>query len=241
MNQIFSHAITRRSLALWVSIIQQLFDAIQLLQDIRKHLVSPLPKDCRLTVRSPYPWPSRATELCPLGHPRCLLFSHAPQLGALYLSLLHSETLSMYALLCAPSSVSHRRNFQAALDRKKNPPALQSQARRRHTVSEIQPRLWNHASHAHVVFMRAVMAARVISRLRILVENNSNGGKVVDPRPRCGSAFCAYALLSSPLVVRNLSVVSLLAYRSLFLCRYPFRRALITRARSRTRGERVKE
>ena len=147
----------------------------------------------------------------------------------------------MYALFCAPSSVSHHRNFQAAVQKKKNPPAFQRQARRRHTAADIQPRLWSSASHARVVFMRAATAVRMISRLRILAANNSNSGKVVDPRPRCGSAFCAYALLNSPLVVGNFSAVSLLAYRSLYLCRSPFRHALIMSARSRTRGERVKE
>jgi len=74
---ISSHAITRRSLALWVPIIQQLLDVIQPLQDVREHLVSPLPKDCRLTVRSPYP-----------GHREILKFLIQAILDACYSAML---------------------------------------------------------------------------------------------------------------------------------------------------------
>ena len=116
-------------------------------------------------------------------------------------------------MLCLRSvfCLSHRRNFQAVLHRKKKPLVLQRQVIRRHTAGEIQPQLRSNVPRARVVFMRAATATLVITRLRILAAKSSNSGRVVGPRPRCGSAFCAYALLDSPLVVRSFSVVSLLA------------------------------
>ena len=141
-----------------------------------------------------------------------------------------------YTVFC----LSHNRNFQAGLHKTKKPLALQRQARRRHTAADIQPRHWsNNTSHARVVFMRAAMATRAITRLRILVANSANSGRVVDPRPspRCGSAFCAYELLNSPLVVRNFSVLSFLTDQSLYLCRSPFQHVLRTSTRSRTPKE----
>ena len=116
----------------------------------------------------------------------------------------------MYALPCTPSSVSLTiAMFQAVYYKtRKNPLALQRQARRRHTAAEIQPRPWNNTSRARVMFVRAAMATRAVARLRILAANSANTGRVVDPRPRCGSAFCVYELLNSPLVVRSFFVVS---------------------------------
>jgi hypothetical protein len=92
-------------------------------------------------------------------------------------------------------------NLQA-LSEKKKPPASQKQ--RRHSDAEIQPWLKPHDSRSRMMFKRAATTTRVIIRLRILSSNRSNSGKVAPtPRPRCGSSFCAYELLSSPLVVRS--------------------------------------
>jgi len=109
--------------------------------------------------------------------------------------LLHLEHYTCHCFI--------RKRSQSVYHKTKNPLALQRQARRRHTAAEIQPRLWSNTSRARVMFMRAAMATRAVTRLRILAANSAKSGKVrlVDPRPRCGSAFCAYELLNSPLVI----------------------------------------
>src|SRR6266403_1155482 len=87
----------RRSLTVWVSLVQQLCDTNKFSQDIRKHLVNPLPGDCRMTVRFFIPLTIESLLESSIGYPRHLQFWYAPQLGALRLPLLHTQALSMYA------------------------------------------------------------------------------------------------------------------------------------------------
>jgi hypothetical protein len=70
-------------------------------------------------------------------------------------------------------------------------------------------------AHLRLAFKRAATVTRVVIRLKFLVANKPKSVKGVDgpptPRPRCGSCFCLYELLSSPLVVRNFFTVTKLS------------------------------
>jgi hypothetical protein len=147
----------------------------------------------------------------------------------------------MYALHPVSLCASHPPNLQALSEGKKRPTASQKQ--RRHSNTEIRPWLRHNDSRSRVMFKRAATTTRVITRLRMLSANKSNSGKVAPtPRPRCGSSFCAYELLSSPLVVRSLfPVVELFIDWSLYWCRSPCRHALTMSARLRTPEEKGKE
>jgi hypothetical protein len=132
--------------------------------------------------------------------------------------------------------LSHRRDFQAVSHRKKNPPASKRQPKRRNTAADIQPRHLSNASHARGAFKRAIIVTLAAIRLQTLAANSADSGRGrrVEPRPRCGGAFCKYELLNRPVVVSNFSVVSLPTDRPLYMCRSPFRHAPSTSAPSRT-------
>jgi hypothetical protein len=126
----------------------------------------------------------------------------------------YADALNVCPAMNSTLRLSHSPDLQAVSEAKKvklpaseakkaKPPA--SQKRRRHSGAEMRPWLRRSDSHFRALFRRAALIARVITRLRMLTANNSNNDKVVpSPRPRCGSSFCAYELLSSPLVVRGI-------------------------------------
>jgi hypothetical protein len=133
-----------------------------------------------------------ALNVCPAMN-STLRLSHSPDLQAV------SEAKKVKL----PASEVKKVKLPASEAKKAKPPA--SQKRRRHSEAEMRPWLRRSDSHFRALFRRAALIARVITRLRMLTANNSNNDKVVpSPRPRCGSSFCAYELLSSPLVVRGI-------------------------------------
>jgi hypothetical protein len=83
--------------------------------------------------------------------------------------------------------------------------------KRRHSEAALQPRVMRNDSHLRTVFKRAATIARVVIRLKSLVANKPKSVQDTDgtptPRPRCGSCFCIYELLNSPLVVRSFFTV----------------------------------
>jgi hypothetical protein len=185
-----------------VPLIQQLFGTIQLRQDVRKHLVTPLPKDCRLAVRFLSHWLSRSTQLAPR---LSLMPAIRPCFSTWSIILATASYAGVLNVCSAPYSalrLSHLPNLQAFTEGQRKSQAWPKQ--RRHSITEIRPWLRHNDSHFRRAFRRAAIITRVITRLRVLTANSSNSGKVVPtPRPRCGSSFCAYELLSSPLVARS--------------------------------------
>lgn len=125
---------------------------------------------------------------------------------------------------------------QAFSERKKIPPTNNKEVKRRHSEAALRPWVMRNDSHLRSVFKRAATIARVVIRLKSLVANKPKSVHDVDgpptPRPRCGSCFCLYELLNSPLVVRSLfSVPKLPIDRSPCRCRSLYQRALSTKTR----------
>ena len=195
----------RRSLTAWASLVQQLCDTNRFSQDIRKHLVNPLPGDCRMTVRFFYT--TRHRELARIFYrlsstPAILVCSStwsitiatASYAGALNVRLSPAFTLHL----------SHPLNPQASSERQK-PLTPHNAGKRRHSESALQPWVMREKSHLRSAFKRAVTITRVIIRLKSLVANKPKSVRKAHgpptPRPRCGSCFCIYELLNSPLVI----------------------------------------
>lgn len=119
-----------------------------------------------------------------------------------------SVCLSLYFTL----HPSHAPDLQAVLERKKEPLTPYNAGKRRHSVAALQPWVVRNNPHLRSAFKRAATITRVVVRLKSLVANkqksvrNSYGPPT--PRPRCGSCFCVYELLNSPLVVRRFFLVA---------------------------------
>jgi len=134
---------------------------------------------------------------------------------------------------------SHPPDLQAVSVRKKKPPALHNAGKRRHSDAALQPWVMRNNPHLRSAFKRAATITRVVVRLKSLVANKPksvrNAYKPPTPRCRCGSCFCIYELLSSPLVVRHFHLVAKLPVdQSSHRCRSPSLHALSTRKRGKT-------
>ena len=101
--------------------------------------------------------------------------------------------------------LSHPPDLQAFSERKKNPLTPHNAGKRRHSDAALQPWVMRNNSHFRSAFKRAATVTRVLVRLKSLVGKNPKSVRKVygppTPRPRCGSCFCMYELLNSPLVV----------------------------------------
>ncbi|KAN0118334.1 Caspase domain containing protein [Russula decolorans] len=138
--------------------------------DIRKHLVDPLPRDCRLTA---------ILDACYSG---------------MLLNLEHYDC-----------HYFRRRRSQSVSERKKKPLTSYNAGKRRHSDAALQPWVMRNNPHLRSAFKRAATITRVVVRLKFLVANKSKSARNAcgPPTPRCccGSCFCIYELLSSPLVI----------------------------------------
>jgi hypothetical protein len=141
---------------------------------------------------------------------------------------------------------SHPPDLQAVSERKKKPLTPHNAGRRRHSDAELQPCAMRNNPHLRSAFKRAATITRVVVRLKSLVAKKPksvrNAYGPPTPRPRCGSCFCIYELLSSPLVVRRFFLVAKLPVdQSSHRCRSPSQHALSTRTRGKTAKEKAKE
>ena len=100
---------------------------------------------------------------------------------------------------------SHPPNLQASSARKRKPLTPHNAGKRRHSDAALQPWVMRNNPHLRSAFKRAAIITRVVVRLKFLVANKPKKvRKAYDPPtpcPRCGSCFCIYELLNSPLVV----------------------------------------
>jgi hypothetical protein len=131
---------------------------------------------------------------------------------------------------------SHPPDLQAVSERKKKPETPYNAGKRRHSDAALRPWVMRNNPHLRSAFKRAATIARVVVRLKSLVANKSKSARnAYGPRCRCGSCFCIYELLSSPLVVRRFFLVAKLSVdQSSHWCRYPSQHALSTRTRGKT-------
>ncbi|KAF8492190.1 caspase domain-containing protein [Russula emetica] len=138
--------------------------------DIRKHLVDPLPGDCRLTA---------ILDACYSG------------------MLLKLEHYDCHCFI--------RKRSQSVSEREKKPLTPYNARKRRHSDAALQPWAMRNNPHLRSAFKRAATITRVVVRLKSLVANKPksvrNAYGPPTPRPRCGSCFCTYELLNSPLVI----------------------------------------
>jgi hypothetical protein len=106
---------------------------------------------------------------------------------------------------------SHLPNFQAFSEKRKHL-TPNKPAKRRHSEAALRPWVMRNDAHLRSAFKRAATIARVVIRLKFLVANKPKNLQDVDgpptPRSRCGSCFCIYELLNSPLVVRSFFTVA---------------------------------
>ena len=100
---------------------------------------------------------------------------------------------------------SHPPNPQAYSERKKKHLTPHNAGKRRHSESALQPWVMRDNPHLRSAFKRAATITRVVVRLKSLVANKPKSVRKAHgpptPRPRCGSCFCIYELLNSPLVI----------------------------------------
>ena len=100
---------------------------------------------------------------------------------------------------------SHPLDLQAFSERKKEPLTIHNARKRRHSDAALQPWVKRNIPHLRSAFKRAATVTRAVVRLKYLVANKPrsvrNAYGPPTPRPRCGSCFCKYELLNSPLVV----------------------------------------
>ena len=190
--------------------VQQLYPTVKFPQDIRKHLVDPLPRDCRLTVRL----------LVPLSLSWNLSLHYRPSLTPVIQvcsstwSITIATTSDAGALNVCPSIYftlhpSHPPDLQAVSEREKKPPIPYNAGKRRHSDAALRPWVMRNNPHLRSAFKRAATITRVVVRLKSLVANKRKSARnaapnaygPTTPRGRCGSCFCIYELLSSPLVV----------------------------------------
>jgi hypothetical protein len=153
---------------------------------------------------------------------------------ASYASVLN-VCLSLYFTL----HPSHPSDLQAVSEREKKPLTPYNARKRRHSDAALQPWAMRNNPHLRSAFKRAATITRVVVRLKSLVANKPksvrNAYGPPTPRPRCGSCFCTYELLNSPLVVRHFFLVAKLPVDpSSHRCRSPSQRALSTRTRGKT-------
>jgi hypothetical protein len=115
--------------------------------------------------------------------------------------------LSLYFTLY----LSHPPDLQAVSERKK-PLTPYNAGKRRHSDAALQPWVMRNNPHLRSAFKRAATITRVVVRLKSLVANKPKSVRNTygppTPRPRCGSCFCIYELLNSPLVVRRSFLVA---------------------------------
>ena len=135
--------------------------------------------------------------------------------------------------------VSHPPDFQAVSERKKKPPTPYNAEKRRHSDAALRPWVMRNNPRIRSAFKRAATITRVVVRLKSLVANKPKGSRNTcgppTPRCRCGSCFCTYELLSSPLVVlRFFLVVKFPVDQSSHRCRSPSQHVLSTRTRGKT-------
>ena len=142
---------------------------------------------------------------------------------------------------------SYPLDFQASSERKKKPLTPHNAGKRRHSDAALQPWVMRDNPHLRSAFKRAATVTRVIVRLKSLVANkpkcvrNRDAYVQPTPRPRCGSCFCIYELLNSPIVVRRaFPVAKLPVDQSSYRCRSPSQHALSTRTRGKTAKRRAK-
>ncbi|KAF8469276.1 caspase domain-containing protein [Russula ochroleuca] len=137
--------------------------------DIRKHLVDPLTKGCRMTA---------ILDACYSG------------------MLLNLEHYDCHCFI--------RRRSQSFSEKRKHL-TPNKPAKRRHSEAALRPWVMRNDAHLRSAFKRAATIARVVIRLKFLVANKPKNLQDVDgpptPRSRCGSCFCIYELLNSPLVI----------------------------------------
>lgn len=138
----------------------------------------------------------------------------------------------------APLHLSHFFKFQAFSERRRFLTPNKGM-KRRHSEAALQPWVMRNDAHLRSAFKRAATIARVVIRLKFLVANKPKNVQDVDgpptPRPRCGSCFCLYELLNSPLVVRSFFTVAKSPVgRSPCRCRSPYQHALSTKTRGMT-------
>ena len=143
-----------------------------------------------------------------------------------------------FTLLNITLHPSHPLDLQAFSERKKKPLVPCSARKRRHSDAALQPWVMRNNPHLRSAFKRAATITRVVVRLKFLVANKPkrvrNAYGPPTPRPRCGSCFCIYELLNTPLVVRRFFLVAEMAVdQSSHWCRSPSRHALSTRARGK--------
>ena len=102
---------------------------------------------------------------------------------------------------------SHPPDLQAFSDRKKKPLTPHNAQKRRHSDAALQPWVMRNSPYPRSAFKRAATVTRAVVRLKSLVANKPGSVRKASgpptPRPRCGSCFCIYELLNSPLVVRH--------------------------------------
>jgi hypothetical protein len=118
---------------------------------------------------------------------------------------------------CMPFTLFHfasasSPDLQAFSERKKKPLTPYNAGRRRHSDAALQPWVMRNYRHLRSAFRRAATITRVVVRLKSLVANKPKSDRNAygppTPRPRCGSCFCIYELLNSPLVVRRFFLVA---------------------------------
>ena len=122
--------------------------------------------------------------------------------------------ISIYFTLHPP----HPPDLQAVSERKKKPPTPHNTGKRRHSDAALQPWAMRNNPRLHSAFKRAATITRAVVRLKSLVANKPKSARRTygppTPRCRCGSCFCRYELLSSPLVVRHFFLIAKLLYLS---------------------------